>query len=70
VADAGAYLLHDNAHDGGAFATWHATVELLGRAREAAADLLGSQAEEIVVTALDHDVNIAPWLLAAGASAA
>src|SRR4051794_31912514 len=84
-----AHLRAGTANDGGAFATSHAVSELVARARGAAAELTGSEPEEIalganmttlnfllahavartlepgdeiVVTELDHDANIAPWL--------
>jgi cysteine desulfurase family protein (TIGR01976 family) len=86
------YLRHHNANEGGAFETSRETGEVLVRAHEAIADLLGvrdeqvafganmttlnfaltralartlSPGDEIVVTALDHEGNISPWLLAA-----
>jgi cysteine desulfurase family protein (TIGR01976 family) len=89
VAD---YLEGHNANTDGPFVTSVATDQLLGEARLAAADLLGSEPDEIVfgantttinfllahalartlqpgdeviVTELDHDANVAPWLLIA-----
>ena len=86
------YLARSNANSGGAFATSRETDEVIGSARRAAADLLGSHpsevvfgpnmttltmqlsrslarglgpGDEIVVTVLDHDANISPWVLAA-----
>lgn len=86
------YLEGSNANIEGAFAASVATDEMILRARAAAADLLGVDADEIafgqntttlnfllahavartlapgdeiVTTALDHDANIAPWLLVA-----
>jgi cysteine desulfurase family protein (TIGR01976 family) len=85
----GAHLRAGTANDGGVFATSRATIDLMARAREAAARLTGSEPEEIafganmttlnfllahavartlspgdeiVVTDLDHDANVAPWL--------
>jgi cysteine desulfurase family protein (TIGR01976 family) len=82
-------LLAGTANDGGAFATSVAANALIGRAREAAAELTASDpaeialgpnmttlnfalahavartlqpGDEIVVTELDHDANVAPWL--------
>jgi cysteine desulfurase family protein (TIGR01976 family) len=81
-----------NANLGGAFETSRAADELLGRARLAAANFTGGEADgiafganmttlnfqlahavartmspgdEIVVTALDHDANVSPWLVVA-----
>jgi cysteine desulfurase family protein (TIGR01976 family) len=92
AAAVASYLLDSNANLDGPFPTSAATEELLSVARQAAADLLGTQAEEIVfgantttinfllahaaartlepgdeiiVTELDHDANVAPWLLVA-----
>jgi len=86
------YLRHHNANAGGEFATSRETGEVLERAHQAIADLLGvrdeqvafganmttlnfaltralartlSPGDEIVVTALDHEGNVSPWLLAA-----
>jgi cysteine desulfurase family protein (TIGR01976 family) len=86
------YLIADNANTDGPFATSKATDRLIHDAREAAADFLGTAAEEVVfgantttinfllahavartlspgdeilVTELDHDANVAPWLLVA-----
>jgi cysteine desulfurase family protein (TIGR01976 family) len=86
------YLVESNANLGGPFPTSERSVELLDRAREAAADFTGaepegiafganmttlnfnlahsvartlSEGDEIVVTALDHDANVSPWLLVA-----
>jgi cysteine desulfurase family protein (TIGR01976 family) len=86
------YLTESNANTGGPFSTSVATDALIAEARRAAADLLGSDPEEVafgsnmttlafalsrslakelrpgdqvVVTRLDHDANIAPWLAAA-----
>jgi cysteine desulfurase family protein (TIGR01976 family) len=86
-------LAHNNANDGGAFATSVEVGQLVSEARRAVADLLGCTdpdlvvfgpnmttltlslsrslartwfpGDEIIVTRLDHDANIAPWLLAA-----
>jgi cysteine desulfurase family protein (TIGR01976 family) len=91
--DAMAGLLRaGTANDGGVFATSRETIDLLARARAAAAALTGSAPEEIafganmttlnfllahavartlqpgdeiVVTQLDHDANVAPWLAVA-----
>jgi len=87
------YLRSDNANMDGPFPTSVATGQLLHDAREAAADLLGSdtdevifgantttinfllahalartlkRGDEIIVTQLDHDANVAPWLHVAG----
>src|SRR4051812_16620792 len=84
-----AHLRAGTANDGGAFATSRATIALIAQARRAAAQLTGSEPEEIafganmttlnfllahavartlrpgdeiVVTDLDHDANVAPWL--------
>jgi cysteine desulfurase family protein (TIGR01976 family) len=86
------YLIADNANTDGPFVTSAATDRLIHDAREAAADFLGADAQEvvfgantttinfllahavartlrpgdeIVVTELDHDANVAPWLLVA-----
>ena len=91
------YLGECNANSGGAFATSQETDAVIDAARGAAADLLGSTAQEIVfglnmttlafslsrslartlgardeivVTRLDHDANIAPWIAAAEDSGA
>ena len=83
------YLTRSNANLHGAFATSARTDVLVARAREAAADFLGCNSDEIVfganmttltfaisraigrdlqpgdeilVTTLDHDANVAPWL--------
>lgn len=87
-----AYLRASNANRGGAFPTSEETDRVVDEARRAGADLLGCDADEVVVgpnmttlafalsrslartlgpgdevvvTALDHDANVAPWLLAA-----
>jgi cysteine desulfurase family protein (TIGR01976 family) len=87
-----AYLSESNANLGGAFTTSLASVDLMDRARAAAADFTGAEPEgiafganmttlnfqlahalartlergdEILVTDLDHDANVAPWLLVA-----
>lgn len=88
-----AYLAHTNANTHGPFLTSEATDRILEDARGAVADLLGSDApelvvfgpnmttltfalshamartwsagDEVVVTRLDHDANITPWVLAA-----
>src|SRR4051812_14735577 len=84
-----AHLRGGTANDGGVFATSQATIALIAEARRAAAQLTGSEPEEIafganmttlnfqlahavartllpgdeiVVTDLDHDANVAPWL--------
>jgi cysteine desulfurase family protein (TIGR01976 family) len=86
------YLGESNANLGGAFPTSRVSVEVMDRARAAAADFTGGEPEgiafganmttlnfqlahavartlspgdEIVVTALDHDANVSPWLLVA-----
>ena len=86
------YLTRRNANVHGAFVTSRRTDEVIAYARQAAADLLGAAADEvvfgpnmtsltfdlshslahefgpedeIVVTRLDHDANVAPWLLLA-----
>jgi cysteine desulfurase family protein (TIGR01976 family) len=83
------YLTSSNANLHGAFVTSARTDALVARAREAAADFLGCNSDEIVfganmttltfaisraigrdlqpgdeilVTTLDHDANVAPWL--------
>lgn len=82
------YYLYSNANTGGAFATSRRTDTIISEAREAVADLLNCDAneiifganmtsltfalsrslgrtfqkgDEIIVTTLDHDANIAPW---------
>jgi len=93
VIDAVAGYLRDwNANLGGAFATSMRSDEFVDEAHRAAADLLGCDADEVVigqnttslefhlsrsvgrtlgpgdevvVTLLDHDANVAPWVLAA-----
>ncbi|MBA3684531.1 MAG: cysteine desulfurase-like protein [Planctomycetes bacterium] len=90
VAD---YLKNHNANLGGAFATSRETVEIVARARAAAAAFVNAAnpdemvfganmtsltfamsraitrawkpGDEVVVSTLDHDANVAPWLLAA-----
>lgn len=84
-----AYLRHDNANTGGAYATSRNTDAMIARARGAMADFLNCSADEvafgpnmttltfaisraigrelnrgdeIVVTRLDHDANVSPWL--------
>ena len=84
-----AHLRGGTANDGGVFSTSHETIDLLARARVAAARLTGSAPEEIafganmttlnfllahavartlepgdeiIVTELDHDANVSPWL--------
>lgn len=91
------YLQASNANAGGAFVTSRETDDVIAGARQAAADLVGSDPDEIVfgpnmttlafafsrslarrltpdddvvVTVLDHDANIAPWLAAAEDSGA
>lgn len=93
----GAYLANSNANQGGPFVTSAETDGIVDSARRAAADLLGSEpneivfgpnmttltfalsralvrelgpGDEVVVTRLDHDANIAPWLAAAEDSGA
>ncbi len=83
------YLTHNNANLHGAFVTSQRTEALVAAARQAIADLLGCDADEvafganmttmtwaisraigrelqpgdeILVTCLDHDANVAPWL--------
>lgn len=92
IAAVTGHLERSMANLGGVFATARETTETVERARYAAADLLGADADEIafganmttlnfqlahavartlsrgdeiVVTALDHDANVAPWLLLA-----
>ncbi|HXJ88620.1 MAG TPA: cysteine desulfurase-like protein [Candidatus Binatia bacterium] len=84
-----AYLSHDNANTGGAYATSRHTDAMIVRARAAMADFLHCGADEVVfgpnmttltfaisraigrelkpgdeilVTRLDHDANVSPWL--------
>jgi cysteine desulfurase family protein (TIGR01976 family) len=84
-----AYLSHDNANTGGAYATSRHTDAMIARARAAMADFLNCGADEVVfgpnmtsltfaisraigrelkpgdeilVTRLDHDANVSPWL--------
>ena len=57
-----AYLRHSNANLGGAFETSRRSDLLVAEARRAAAGFLDCAADEIVVTRLDHDGNVAPWL--------
>jgi cysteine desulfurase family protein (TIGR01976 family) len=83
------YLTTANANVHGAFATSHRTDRIVSEARQAIADFLGCEAEEVVfganmttltfafsraigralqpgdeiiVTQMDHDANIAPWM--------
>src|SRR5690606_19132776 len=83
------YLTRRNANTGGLFETSRRTDALIAQARQAAADLLGAEPDEIVfgnnmtsltfhlsrslarhlragdevvVTRLDHDANVAPWV--------
>ena len=83
------YLLHSNANAHGAFVTSARTDATIAAAREAMADFLGCDSDEvvfganmtsltfsvsraigrdlqvgdeIVVTRLDHDANVAPWM--------
>lgn len=83
------YLRHNNANNGGQFATSEATDAVIEQAHQCAANLLGAQPDEIVfganmtsltfalsrvlakeitageqviVTRLDHDANVAPWM--------
>jgi len=84
-----AYLGHDNANTGGAYATSRRTDAMIARARAAMADFLNCGADEvafgpnmtsltfaisraigrelkpgdeILVTRLDHDANVSPWI--------
>jgi cysteine desulfurase family protein (TIGR01976 family) len=84
-----AYLSHDNANTGGAYATSRRTDAMIARARAAMADFLNCGADEvafgpnmtsltfaisraigrelkpgdeILVTRLDHDANVSPWI--------
>jgi len=84
-----AYLRHDNANTGGAYATSRNTDAMIARARGAMADFLNcgvdevifgpnmttltfaisraigrelKTGDEILVTRLDHDANVSPWL--------
>lgn len=84
------YMIRRNANVSGYFATSQRTDETIEQARQAAADLLGAEPDEIVfgnnmtslafqvsralnaeikagdeiiVTRLDHDANVAPWIL-------
>jgi len=84
-----AYLSHDNANTGGAYATSRRTDAMIAEARSAMADFLHCAADEVVfgpnmtsltfaisraigrdlkpgdeilVTRLDHDANVSPWL--------
>jgi cysteine desulfurase family protein (TIGR01976 family) len=84
-----AYLRHDNANTGGAYATSRNTDAMIARARAAMADFLNCSADEIafgpnmttltfaisraigrdlkpgdeiLVTRLDHDANVSPWI--------
>jgi cysteine desulfurase family protein (TIGR01976 family) len=87
------YLAHGNANTHGAFITSVETDALLASARQAVADLLGSddpdlvifgpnmttltfalsramgrtwsKGDEVIVTRLDHDANVTPWVCAA-----
>jgi cysteine desulfurase family protein (TIGR01976 family) len=94
VIDAvGECLAYRNANDGGYFPTSIAVGELMAQARQAGADLLGSDdpnlvvfglnmtsltmalsralartwapGDEVILTRLDHDANVSPWVLAA-----
>src|SRR5690349_21446343 len=83
------HLRRGTANDGGAFATSLDTIALVDEARRAAAELTGSEPEEIafgwnmttlnfqlahavartlepgdeiLITELDHDANVSPWL--------
>ena len=83
------YLVRSNANSGGLFETSRQSDDKIAQARQAAADLLGAQRDEIVfganmtsltyalsralareierddeiiVTRLDHEANISPWL--------
>ncbi len=87
------YLIRRNANTHGVFETSRRTDIVIEHARQAAADLLGADVDEvvfgnnttslnfalshalaaefgpqdeIVLTRLDHDANIAPWLMMAG----
>jgi len=84
-----AYLSHDNANTGGAYATSRHTDAMIARSRAAMADFLNcgpdevifgpnmttltyaisraigrelKAGDEILVTRLDHDANVSPWL--------
>ncbi len=86
------YLQHGSSNQGGAFHTSRATDETVQAAREAMADLLNAEpneivfgqnmtsltfsmsralartwsaGDEIIVSRIDHDANISPWLQAA-----
>jgi cysteine desulfurase family protein (TIGR01976 family) len=87
------YLSHRNANHGGLFPTSRESDQMLDRAHQAVADLLGAEdpacvafgpnmttltfalsralaktwhsGDEIMVTRLDHDANVTPWVLAA-----
>jgi cysteine desulfurase family protein (TIGR01976 family) len=86
-------LAHHNANEGGLFATSLEVADLVTAARQAVADLLGSDdpdlivfgpnmttltfalsrslaqtwspGDEVIVTRLDHDANVTPWVMAA-----
>ena len=62
------YLTRSNSNSHGAFDTSRRSDEILQQAHAAVADLLGcdpgremKRGDEIIVTALDHDANVAPW---------
>lgn len=87
------YLAHMNANHGGLYATSRESDELLDRAHQGLADMLGaddpgcvvfgqnmtsltfalsralgrtwSSGDEVLVTRLDHDANVSPWVHAA-----
>src|ERR1700691_5836091 len=56
------YLRSDNANTGGAYSTSRHTDAMIADARAAMANFLNCAADEIVVTRLDHDANVSPWL--------
>jgi len=87
------YLSNCNANHGGEFATSRESDSILGRAHQAAADLINAPSadeiifganmttltfhlsravartlrpgDELIVTRMDHDANVTPWMLAA-----
>lgn len=86
------YMIRSNANTGGAFETSRRSDETIREARQAAADFLGAEIDEvvfgnnmtsltfqvsqalaaeitpqdeIVVTCLDHEANVSPWMLLA-----
>src|ERR1039458_5505949 len=60
------YLRRDNANTGGAYATSRRTDAMIAEARSAIADFLHCGDDEPdfgpIVTPLDHDANVSPWL--------